>query len=336
MSNTVPLISVVIVNWNGESIIQKCIRSVLDQEYPSLEIIVVDNASTDGSAAMITHQFPSIRLVRNTSNVGFATGSNQGVNQATGEYILFLNTDAWLGKDFFPPLVQEFQRDPKLAAAGPLLLRANDPTLLDTCGSYWTLYTWLYHFGYGKEASRKIYHTPRDFFAIKGAVFIVRKDAFDRVGSFDNDFWCYYEETDLCHRFWIAGYKCRYLPVSTAYHEGGVTSKKFFHARIQFHNFKNQLQSFLKNFSFRSLLWILPVHILFMIGISIVWIIRGKVSIAISPYAAIAWTCYNIRPIVNKRKMVQTTRELADTAFLPYVTKNPSPFFFIHELSSFI
>jgi len=332
MAKQTPLVSVVIVNWNGEDLLPTCIQSVVDQQYSSIEIIVVDNASTDSSVQAIARNFPNVTVIQNSFNAGFAQGCNRGAEIARGEFILFLNTDAWLETDFFAPIIERFQTDPSIAAITPKLLRADDPARLDSCGSLWSVSTWLYHFGYGKDAAEEIYNVPQLFFALKGAVLMIRTSSFRGVGGFDNDFWCYYEETDLCHRLWLAGYTCMYYPKSTAYHQGAATAKKVNNAFIHYHNFKNQLQSFIKNFSLLNLSWILPTHILLMVFLSAAWAMQGKIQHALSGYRAIGWTMQHLRAILKKRNATQKMRRIPDHAYLPLVTSTPSPSFYIHAV----
>ena len=106
MAKQTPLVSVVIVNWNGEDLLPTCIQSVVDQQYSSIEIIVVDNASTDSSVQAIARNFPNVTVIQNSFNAGFAQGCNRGAEIARGEFILFLNTDAWLETDFFAPIIE--------------------------------------------------------------------------------------------------------------------------------------------------------------------------------------------------------------------------------------
>lgn len=325
-----PLISVVIVNWNGSFFIQKCIQSVIDQNRQDIEIIIVDNASTDNSIQIISAEFPTVHIIRNTINTGFAHGCNQGLASAQGCYILFLNTDAWLDQNFFQPLIEKFEQSPNIAAITPRVLRADNPELLDSCGSFWSMTTWLYHIGYSKPAKYSKYNKAKYFFALKGAVFMVKRESIRKVGAFDNSFWCYYEETDLCHRFWIAGFSCLYYPGSQAYHIGGASAAQAPNALFHFHNFKNQLQSFVKNFSLRTLLYVLPTHIILMIGISIIWTLQGKLRHAASIYQAIGWTLYHLPEIVQKRRATQILRIVSDSVYLPRLTKNPSLKYIAH------
>lgn len=291
---------------------------------------MIDNASADASVEIIQAEFPQVQIVRNTTNTGFAHGCNQGIHIARGLYILFLNTDAWLDKDFFQPFIKKFELNPNIAAMMPKLLRADTPTMLDSCGSFWSMTTWLYHVGYSKPAKLDIYNKPKYFFALKGAVFIARHESITKIGGFDNSFWCYYEETDVCHRFLLAGLSCLYYPKSNAYHIGGASAAQTHNALFHFHNFKNQLQSFLKNFSWATLIFVLPIHILLMLGISIIWTFQGKLWHAASVYQAIGWVLYNFPEILQKRYASQMLRKVSDSVYLSSLTKNPSIRYILH------
>lgn len=324
-----PLVSIIIVNWNGAQWLEKCINSVLDQKDTEHEIIVVDNASTDTSVSLIQSTFPTVQLIQNSDNLGFATGCNIGIQHAKGTYFLFLNTDAWLAPNFFPPLIQEFEKHQEVAAISPKVLNAEDPSKLDNCGSFWSTSTFLYHYGYHQRATKRMYAKPRLFFSLKGAIFFVRRSHLEMVGGFDDDFWCYYEETDLCHRFWLAGFTCLYYPMSIGYHHGGKSAEHIPNEFLMFHNFKNHLQSFIKNFSVWTLAYVLPTNILVLIATSIAWAAQGNIHKSYSAYKAMFWTAQHLPLILKKRKNVQALRKVSDGSFLPPLKKNPPWKYFV-------
>jgi GT2 family glycosyltransferase len=198
----------------------------------------------------------------------------------------------------------------------------SDHTTLDVCGSFWTSTTFLYHFGAEKKDSPE-YNTNAKFFSNKGASMLIRKAVIDDIGLFDEDFWCYYEETDFCNRAWLSGYECVYLPKATAYHANGGSSLLFANDFIQFHNFKNKIMSMVKNFEISTLILRLPQHIFIIISISIYWLITGKVRHFTAIHKALLWNMINIKSTLKKRRVVQKFRTVSDTFIFSKVQRNP-------------
>lgn len=319
-----PLVSIIIVNWNGKKWLAKCFDSLLQQTYKQYEIIVVDNASTDDSVEFVRTNYPDIQLVENTQNLGFAGGNNTGYRAAKGDYILLLNNDTYVEPEFLRRLLDGAKQLPDFGSIQPKLVLMDTPEKLDNVGSYWTDSTFLYHYGYGKDQSLEIYNTIQPFFSNKGAAMLLKREAVEHVGLFDDDFWCYYEETDLCHRLWLAGYKCWYFPHAKVYHAMGGTSLLFPNDYIQFHNFKNKLLSFIKNFQKRSLLRIIPVYLVLNVGLSFLWLIKGKPKHFVALYRAVLWNVRNLRRTIDKRKRIQRLRHVSDTDIFAAVKRNPA------------
>lgn len=321
--NNQPLITIIIVNWNGKKWLKQCLDSLLQQTYPAVEIIVVDNASTDGSREFISKHYKTVKLIRNATNSGFAGGNNTGWQHATGKYVLLLNNDTYIEPDFLRKFLPVFDKIPNLGSAQCKLVLMDQPEYLDVAGSYWTNSTFLYHYGYGKKENSAKYNKPLPFFSNKGAAMLLSRDIIEAVGLFDEDFWCYYEETDLCHRLWIAGYECWYYPSAKVYHATGGTSTTFDNSYIQFHNFKNKLLSFLKNFEARSLLTILPVYLTINIVLSFVWLLQGKPKHFFALYKGLWWNAKNLSNTLRKRRTIQMLRKVSDREIMRLTKRNP-------------
>lgn len=317
-------ISIIIVNWNGRKWLHDCLFSLKGQAYKKFEVILVDNASSDDSVSYVKKNFPWVTIIRNTTNRGFAGGNNDGLKISKGEYILLLNNDTKVEKDFLKNFIEAFDKIPNLGCVQSKLLLMNKPDETDLVGSYWTDSSFLYYYGYMKDASLKKYNTPMPFFSNKGASVLIKKKIIDKLGLFDDDFWCYYEETDFCCRVWLAGYECWYWPKAVCYHAGGGTSVIFENSIIQFHNFKNKLMSFIKNLEGITLLQILPVYLILNIVISFGWlIIKRKPKHFSALYKSIWWNIIHIQSTLEKRKRTQRLRKLRDKEIFRIVKKNP-------------
>jgi len=233
-------LSIIIVNWNGKQLLERCLRTV----YAALgaltaEVIVVDNASTDGSAAAVRAGFPQVTLVENGENVGFAAGNNQALRRAQGRYVLLLNTDAFVHPGALEALVRHMDAYPDTGAAGGRLLY-EDGRLQRSCSSFPTLSTelwtclWLDRLFPAHPVFGKYLMTYwdlddlREVDAVLGAVMILRQTALQKVGLLDEQFFMYSEEVDLCYRLKQAGWSVRFVPDATATHlwGGSVTALK--------------------------------------------------------------------------------------------------------------
>lgn len=231
-------VSVIIVNWNTKGLLQNCIESVYQQAGDiQYEIIVVDNASSDGSAEMVTTNFGQATLIRNAQNRGFAAANNQGLAVAKGRYVLLLNSDTVVLDGAIAKTVSFADNNPEVAVVGCRVLNA-DRTLQPTCFMFPSLLnlilssTYLYKLWpgsrfWGRERmswwDRK---DVREVDVVTGCFMLVRREAFAQVGLMDERFFVYGEETDWCYRFKRAGWKVMFAPVAEIVHFGGGSSRR--------------------------------------------------------------------------------------------------------------
>lgn len=318
------LISVIIVNWNGKKWLKKCLDSLASQSYKNFEVIFVDNASSDDSVEFIKTNYPWVKIAQNDKNDGFAKGNNIGFKNAKGDYVVLLNNDTWVENNFLEEFIKAFREIKSLGCAQSKIVSMNEPGKLDSCGSFWTSSSFLYHYGYGKDSSLDIYNQSMPIFSAKGASMMIDRRVIEKIGLFDDDFWSYYEETDFCHRVWLAGYECWYYPKAICYHAQGGTSAIFDNSYIQFHNFKNKLLSFLKNFEAKSLVKLIPFFIFFNFALSVFWLLQGKFSHFLSIYKSIWWNLVHVKKTLEKRKAIQLMRVRRDKDIAKKVTKNPN------------
>jgi len=319
------LISIIIVNYNGKKWLKKLFDSLFCQTYKNIEIIFVDNGSTDDSVKFIENNYcdVKVRVIRSIINLGFAGGNNLGYRSCLGKYILLLNNDTWAPKDYLEQFAKAFEEIPNLGSVQSKIVLMSDQNKLDVCGSYWSDSSFLYHYGYGQGQSLEKYNKTIPFFSNKGASMMFRKDIIDKIGLFDEDFWSYYEDTDLCHRIWLAGYECWYFPEAVLYHAMGGTALTFHNSYIQFHNFKNKFLSFLKNFEVWTLIKILPVYLILNIFLSIFWLLQGKWKHFFALYQAIWWNILHFLQTIKKRRIIQSFRKKTDAEIFKVVKKNP-------------
>lgn len=320
------LVSIIIPNYNGKEYLENCFSSLLKLNYLNYEIVLVDNDSKDGSIEFTKKNYPQIKVIQNKENLGFAEANNIGYHNAGGNYILFLNNDTTIDPNFLSILVEEIEKDKYIGGVQPKILQMDDPKKLDCVGGFLTSTGILYHFGYGKDADSPKYNQKLWIFSMKGAAMLFKREVLEKVGLFDKYFFAYFEETDLCHRIWLAGYKILYVPRAIIYHKGGGTNSKMSNSYIQFHSFKNRINSYIKNLAWLELLKILPLHILLCLAISIVY---PRYFTAI--HKAIWWNICYIKGTLKKRKNVQSDiRAIRDNIFIPCLKKKVRPSYYYY------
>lgn len=257
-SKPVPRVSVVIVTWNGRALLERFLPTVLATDYPELEVVVADNASTDGTADWLAAVHPGVVVVRHPENWLFARGNNAAVPHASGRYLVFLNNDVAVPPGWLRPLVATLEAMPDVAAVQPKLLQhggapggSGRQRFEYAGGAGGFLDAYGYPFTRGRlfftlEADRGQYDDARDVFWATGACLAVRRTAFERVGGFDERFGMHMEEVDLCWRLRRAGGRVRVAPESVVYHLGGASLPQG-DPRKAYYNFRNGLLMLYKN-----------------------------------------------------------------------------------------
>jgi GT2 family glycosyltransferase len=214
-----PIVSLIIVVYNGRPYLDGCLDSLRRTLPAATEVIVVDNGSTDGSAALVRARMPEARLLVNETNRGFAAACRQGADQARGEFLVFLNQDVRAEPGWLEALLEPF-RDPTVGLTTPTILWMDDPERIQSCGQdvHYTGLVFARNFGASRAA---VTGAPfADVAAVSGAAFAIRRKVWEELGGFTDMFYMYYEETDLSWRAGRAGYRCLHVPASVVYHAG--------------------------------------------------------------------------------------------------------------------
>jgi GT2 family glycosyltransferase len=217
-------VSVIIVNWNHGRFLADCLDALLAQDYPSLEVIVVDNASADGSPGWIARQYPNIYLAAFDTNRGFSHALNHGIDRTDGAFVLSLNPDVVARPRFVSEMVQAINRDTRNGMAAPKLLRGDAATILDSTGLFVDRRRRPYDRGQG-QLDQGQYDEQHCVFGACGAAALYRRTMLEDValgGEFlDEDFFAYYEDADLAWRAQLRGWRCVYAPRAVALHVRG-------------------------------------------------------------------------------------------------------------------
>jgi GT2 family glycosyltransferase len=322
MSNKTPLVSVIILNWNGKKFIEKCIRSLMNVSYPSIEILFIDNASTDGSPELIETKYRNIKVFRNKKNLGFAEGHEIGFRKAHGNAILLLNTDTIVEENLITSLVNVLYSKKSIGAVQPKIVMYPQKEIIDSIGVFFLMNGSLYHYGREKKENILEYNKQMEIFSAKGVCVMFKKEVLDKTGFFDKDYFAYFEETDICMRVWLSGYKIVYTPTSTVYHIGGATSKRLNWSFILFHSYKNGISTYIKNLSPSYLLRVLPVMLFLYQGVFLLHLLRLEFSNALAVQRAIIWNIIHFEKTLRKRQRVQNKiRRIKDDEYLPKLTR---------------
>jgi len=333
------LVSIVIVNWNAKENLEECLNSLFKVKYSLLEVIVVDNGSEDRSVGMVREKFPIVKIVEAKKNLGFAQGNNLGYAKSTGDYILFLNNDCIVTDNFLNPLVEYLKKNQKVGIVQPTIFFYRPKTYLhnkiNSVGSFFLNSGFLYHQDYGKNFVSQKYHEPFEIFSAYGACFLAKRELIEKVGLFDKDYFAYFEETDLCHRAWLAGYSVVTYPSVHVFHKGAQTSAKLPSAFVQFHSFKNKFYSYLKNLGSDYLLKMFVPHLVICEIGSLIYVFFGKPGYALAIQKAIFWNVFRYKKIVAERNKVQKNiRKISDSSFIPKLTRtvNIKYYYFISRV----
>ena len=249
---SLPRVSIIIVSWNAKSVVQRCLPSIVNTDYPNLELLFADNASTDGSAAWIAREYPSVKIVRHPGNWLFCRGNNAALPHATGDLVLLLNNDVEVPPGWLRPLVNTMTAHDDVAAVQPKLLQYDNRSRFEYAGGAGGYLDRLgYPFTRGRlvntmEHDRGQYDDARDVFWATGAALLLRRSALNEVGLLDERFEMHMEEIDLCWRLQRHGYRVRVQPRSTVYHIGGASLPQG-SPRKAYYNFRNGLLLLYKN-----------------------------------------------------------------------------------------
>lgn len=304
-----PLVSIIIVNWNGGEVFEKCLRSLSKLTYPNWELVVVDNGSNDGSEKSKINK--KYKLVRNKKNLGFAEGNNIGFKYAKGKYILLLNNDTKVPTDLLDKLVDRMSEDNEVGVIQPKILLMDKPNYLDNAGSFLTMTGLLQHWGYMAKDSEE-FNKEREIFSAKGACMLIRRNVIEKAGLFDSNFGSYFEESDFCWRVWLSGMKVVYYPATYIYHKVGFTSKKMNAVDITYNSNKNRIMSLIKNLDSKHIIIIFIPHLIFLILLSIYYFLRLQLNKVMTIWKAFAWNIFHIRSTLGKRQKIQKLRKISD------------------------
>jgi GT2 family glycosyltransferase len=261
-----PSVAIVILNWNGKQHLEKFLPSVLATNYANFEVIVADNASSDGSLEYLQQNFPTVRLIVLNENHGFARGYNQALKQVTADYYMLLNSDVEVHPGWLQPLIHVLTTQANAVACQPKILSYNDRRLFEYAGGAGG---WLDLFGYpfarGRifdicEEDKGQFDKTEEVFWASGAAMLIKSQVYHELNGFDEYFFAHQEEIDLCWRIHLAGYRVFCCPEATIYHVGGGTLPRG-NSKKTFLNFRNNQILLAKNLPWSEKWWKIPFRL---------------------------------------------------------------------------
>ena len=275
-----PLVSVTVLNWNGRHMLEACLAALRAQTFRDFEVIVVDNSSTDGSAEWVAAACPEARLIRLESNQGFSAGNNAGMRAARGRYLALLNNDAEADPGWLAALVGALEAHPAAGACDSTVYFHDRPDQLWAAGGEYTISGGVLHRGYGRQAADGDPAAEADVFIAIACAVLYRREALDKVGLFDEDYFNGYEDVDLSFRLHAAGYRVLNAPGAVVRHRVSQTTKVNSPFYV-FHGQKNVLETFVKNMPGALLIKYGPLHLAYTLGALAYFARRGRLGAAL-------------------------------------------------------
>jgi len=324
-------IAVVILNWNGAKLLEQFLPSVIAYSNEAV-IYVADNASTDNSIDIIKSQFPSIKIIENKENFGFAQGYNQALQQVEEEYYALVNSDIEVTQNWLSPILSIFDNEPNIGIIQPKILDFKKKEYFEyagAAGGFIDKYGYPYCRGRIFETIEKDNHQYDDdceIFWASGACFFIRKEVYRNLKGFDNDFFAHQEEIDLCWRAFNMDYKAKYTSKSIVFHVGGATLNQS-NPEKTFLNFRNSLLMLTKNLPSDKLFKILFLRLILDGIAGIHFIFQGKFKHCFAVIKAHFHFYHLINSNLKKRNSNQSTEYYnTDSIVYNYFVKNGKVF----------
>lgn len=314
MKNSSADVSVLILNYNGAKFIEACLNSVLAQDYPKMQVIVIDNNSQDDSLALAGSVAPRAEILANKENLGFAQAMNLGIDYSAGEFIITLNVDVTLEPDFVSELVAVAKRDGRIGSVSGKVYRMKNtkPLTIDTTGHVIFKNRLFTDRGDNLPDTGQFDREEEIFGTCAGASLYRRAMLADVAVNgeyFDAAFFMFLEDTDLNWRAQLRGWKSLYVPAAVAHHyRGGIAVRKT--KLVELHNYKNRYFMLLKNDSFFSILKYLPHFI-------VTDTLKSGALLLRCPSALLGWGSVfkNLPNMIQKRRFIQKNRLIGQREF---------------------
>ncbi len=270
---TQKLVSIIVLNYNGQPYLARCLPSIFAQDYSPFEVIVVDNGSSaeDGSVKWLQAHYPQAKIIENGRNLGFCIANNLGIRQSGGEYVILLNNDTELESGFLSAMVSAADSRADVGMVASQILFDHDPRLLDSAGIEvdWVGMAWNRHLGLPASDEP---NQPLEVFGPSAAAGLYKRTMLDQIGLLDEDYFIYYEDVDLAWRGQRAGWHCLYTPMAKVKHIHSATTGRWSSFKSYLLG-RNKLRTMLKNYPSQALWRNFPL----IIGVECAAVLYGLV-----------------------------------------------------------
>ncbi|PKN39106.1 MAG: glycosyltransferase family 2 protein [Deltaproteobacteria bacterium HGW-Deltaproteobacteria-2] len=319
-------VAILIVNWKSSPMLLRCLECIAKQESIKPEIFVLNNGNDDPIAESYCSRFPAVQFYKSEKNIGFAAGNNLLFQKTKGyEWIALINPDAYLEPDWLSKMLSAAIAHPEYSFFASRLVQSVNREILDGDGDTMHVSGWAWRKGNYQPIPHDI-NKPLEIFSACAAAALYRRDVFELMDGFDEDFFCYFEDVDLGFRLRLAGHRCLLVPDAVAYHVGAATTGNRHSDFVVYHGHRNMVWAYVKNMP-DALFWsLLPAHILINL-VTIIWFsLRGQVVVILKA----KWDALcGISRMWQKRRDIQRNRtasiaeiwKILNKSFLPRLSQ---------------
>ncbi|MGB9683937.1 MAG: glycosyltransferase family 2 protein [Candidatus Bathyarchaeales archaeon] len=314
MQNKWPMVSVIVINFNGTRQLEKCLGYLTRTNYPRYEIIIVD-CLTKNLAIWIKRHFPTVKVVHYDHDIGPSASHNveKHVLNPHSKYLAFLDNDTYVTEDWLTELVKVSENDEEIGVAQAKILMPSNSRLLDNAGiAIDALGTWYTTRGLKADDFQNIF----EIFAASSAGCLVLRNAFEKAGGFDPDYFIYDDDTDFSFRVRLFGYKIVFVPSAVVFHDG--ESLRALNPKKLRHSVKNRICTMIKNYELRNLWWRFSLYSTLTFLAAFGFMLIGKPLEAKETFRGFAYSLLNIRKMWEKRMRVQFFRRVKDSELLKH------------------
>jgi len=312
-------VAIIIVNWNSGELLGRTLDALKAQVVRPKRTIIIDNASSDGSATRIENRYHGVDIIRLDKNTGFAAANNLGARMATDcKWIALLNPDAFPEPEWLGNLLKAAERYPEFSFFSSRMMDADHPTLLDGIGDVYHVSGLVWRKGHG-ASSGACGRRTRETFSPCAAAALFRTEEFINIGGFDEGYFCYSEDVDLGFRLRLIGRRCLHVDDAVVAHVGSASTER--HSDFQiYHGHRNLVWTFIKNMPWPLFWFYLPQHLILNLLTTIVFSLRGKGKIILKAKLDAIKT---LPLVLRQRRAIQKTRKARVLALWKVMAKGP-------------
>lgn len=309
--------SIIIPNWNGKELLQDCLDSLKKQSYSVSETILVDNDSKDDSINFVSKKFPAVKIIKLNKNFGFAKAINEGVKASKAEYVIFLNNDTAVDKDFVKNLVACADAHKEVISVNSKLLNFYNRKKIDGVGIIINEVGQARSIGWQEEDHGQ--HDKESYIlGATGGASLFRREQFLKLGGFDENYFMYSEEVDFAFRAQFAGFKSIFYPKAIVYHKHKATAKKQ-PAKIEYWQFRNTTQTLIKDFPdfilFKRWRWLKII----LVHLNTIFY-QIKKGFWLTPFLADLWIIFHLPELLKERRKIQSNIKVSEEYLDNFIT----------------